>query len=1053
MASVTEKPHSESSPAAKPPAEWLVDEQIRRTRRALKTVDAAAGVITMAIGVLVFLLSFAVLEHWVVPGGWSPAVRVSLFTLLLLGIAWYSFRIFWPLVRQPINPAYAAQAIEQSTPSLKNSLLNLLLLRGRRQQLSQQVYQAIEQQAAQRLAHVSVESVVDRSAILRLGYVLAVVVALCTLYQLLSPKDPFVSAARVLLPWSELVAPSRVQILDVLPGHVSLARGEQLQVSAEILGLNEDEPVELRYSTADEQQIDQNIRMTNSNGTRFDCKAPSRIALGDSGGVQQDLTYWIEAGDARSPRYQVTVFARPTLVVGKVRYEHPAYTGYPAREVEHTGDIRGIEGTKVTLTAQANKPIHQAHIDFEADGKRDLLMKADQLEATITFPLQLKDDRRTPRYQSYVLRYVTEAGRKNLLPPKYQIDVIPDYAPEIALLLPEEALLDVKLDERVSFELEARDPDFAVRDVTLFGEVAGRQVLAEKLLSEDHQGRFVGKLRKTPAEMGLKVGDVMEYWAAAADNRRPTANVAHTVHRKLRVVGPGENQGDEQQPGDGNQEDREADRNAENQASESGENSDQSEGGAQQQQDAGEEQSEAGQENTADGQPSNKNDSPQDTEQESKANNSPNDLGESGEPSDDPTQGENRGDSQNESRGNDEKVSPEGDDDATAFERITEHFNEKDNAGEGGKAEDTDALPPEDDQGKQQPEDSSPEGKMSAEQGEAGAGDNPGENQGVPEMQDGKKPRHKQDDRNQGARQNDQEPSAESKGQTESDSEGGQGGDRSGGGQEGAGQQADADGKGGPGQHQDAEEGGGRSAQPGEGDAGARPGDQQEAVDKTGKSSEDQVGEGSETTDRQGDKPGGKESGGSQESQESQNADAGQASQASNASGSQGTDQQSADQHGPASQEPSGGGKSGNLSEPPPVGETLPGDEANLKYARNQTDLVLERLDDQLKKQQVDKDLLEKLGWSQEELRRFVERWKHLKSQAASDSASQDAQKKFDDALRSLGLAPNRRYGFRPQTAKDRLRDLQDAYRGRTPLEYQEQVRAYVKGTATAEEQ
>ena len=195
MATVTEKP--EKAPAAKPQAAELVDKQIHRTRRALKGVDATAGIISLLIGVLGFLLTAAVLEHWVVPGGWSSTVRGVLFAVLVLGILWYSWRIFWPLVHQPINPAFAAQTIEQSSPTLKNSLLNLLLLRGRRQQMPEQVYHAIEQQAAQKLSGVPIDAAVDRSSILRLGYVLVAIVALSTLYRILSPKDPLSAAARV----------------------------------------------------------------------------------------------------------------------------------------------------------------------------------------------------------------------------------------------------------------------------------------------------------------------------------------------------------------------------------------------------------------------------------------------------------------------------------------------------------------------------------------------------------------------------------------------------------------------------------------------------------------------------------------------------------------------------------------------------------------------------------------------------------------------------------------------------------------------------------------
>ena len=111
--------------------------------------------------------------------------------------------------------------------------------------------------------------------------------------------------------------------------------------------------------------------------------------------------------------------------------------------------------------------------------------------------------------------------------------------------------------------------------------------------------------------------------------------------------------------------------------------------------------------------------------------------------------------------------------------------------------------------------------------------------------------------------------------------------------------------------------------------------------------------------------------------------------------------------------------------------------------------MVLDRLDDQLEKQQVDQELLKKLGWTEEELRQFVERWKKLKAEAAQDEGK---EQELDNTLKSLGLNPNRRTGFQSNTVKEKLRQLQDSYRGQTPLEYADQVRAYIKGTATAAE-
>ena len=494
MSTVTEPSRTDAAtPKGTPPAEQLVDAQIRRTVRALKLVDVTVGMLTLASCVLMFLLVAALLEHWIVPGGWNWAMRSLLFSVLLLGVVWQSWRVIWPLVSRSINPAYAAQTIEQGSPSLKNSLLNLLLLRNRKRHLSRQVYQAIEQQAAQRLSEVSTDVSLDRSAILRWGYFLLAIVALCALYRILSPKNLFTSAERVLAPWSEVAAPSRVQLSNITPGNTSVARGEQLEITAEVLRLEPDEQVRVLYSTTDQQIVDRELVLAaSSGGIEFRGNLPGRRAMGSGNGVQQDLVYWLEAGDARSPKYRVTVFARPTLVVQEIRYEYPAYTGYPSRQESHTGDIRAIEGTRVTLVAEANKAISSAHVDFEADGKKDLLMKSGDTTATVTFPLQLRGDRRTPLHSSYVLRYVTEEGHGNHLPPKYQIDVTPDYAPEVQLLVPEEETINVRIDQPVVFEVEARDPDFALSRAVIQGTRAGKPILKKSLLEQQHTGRFVG---------------------------------------------------------------------------------------------------------------------------------------------------------------------------------------------------------------------------------------------------------------------------------------------------------------------------------------------------------------------------------------------------------------------------------------------------------------------------------------------------------------------------------------------------------------------------------
>ena len=128
------------------------------------------------------------------------------------------------------------------------------------------------------------------------------------------------------------------------------------------------------------------------------------------------------------------------------------------------------------------------------------------------------------------------------------------------------------------------------------------------------------------------------------------------------------------------------------------------------------------------------------------------------------------------------------------------------------------------------------------------------------------------------------------------------------------------------------------------------------------------------------------------------------------------------------------------------------GDEANLEYARKATDLVLERLEDQLESDRLDSKLLDQLGWTKEEMQRFVRRWRAMQKEARStDEKGQKARRDLDDALRSLGLRSDR-VERRSGRRADEVRNLRDAYRGRPPAEIEEQMKAYIRGTSKVQE-
>ena len=136
----------------------------------------------------------------------------------------------------------------------------------------------------------------------------------------------------------------------------------------------------------------------------------------------------------------------------------------------------------------------------------------------------------------------------------------------------------------------------------------------------------------------------------------------------------------------------------------------------------------------------------------------------------------------------------------------------------------------------------------------------------------------------------------------------------------------------------------------------------------------------------------------------------------------------------------------------PPIdrpSELAEADAVNLEYARQATQLVLERLKDE--QQKPDPELLESLGWTADELNQFIARWESLKRAAQEDRVRGQAD--LDDALRSLGLratGPERR---RVGAQADRIPGLRDQSRSRPPAAFLEPYNAYKRGAARGQQE
>ena len=107
--------------------------------------------------------------------------------------------------------------------------------------------------------------------------------------------------------------------------------------------------------------------------------------------------------------------------------------------------------------------------------------------------------------------------------------------------------------------------------------------------------------------------------------------------------------------------------------------------------------------------------------------------------------------------------------------------------------------------------------------------------------------------------------------------------------------------------------------------------------------------------------------------------------------------------------------------------------------------MALEYLKDQ--EQNPDRELLDRLGWSPDDLRRFVERWEQMRQEANQSGPTADrARDKLDQLLRGLGLVPQEDRVEQRRLTNERVEGVQEeGRRSEPPADYQELYRAYLK--------
>jgi len=384
--------------------------------------------------------------------GWRPDWALQ----ALLGFAALSGLLVWASCRR-IAPdlRWIARQVEDEHPELNSLLLAAVEQQpdesGRYSYLQQRVIrEAIEHAARSRWAEKFSRPQQLRAQVahwLSLTLMGAMIVIYATpgavsLPDVAAKQQPGTAAAPV--------PPIEVR---VEPGNIELERGRSLVAMARF---GERVPADVNLVIHPGTEAARIIPMVKSlKDPTFGATVP---------GVERDFTYQVTFAEGSSETFKVHVYEHPRLERSNVEIDYPDYTGLDDQRIENTRRVTAVEGSRISLELELNKPVEHAAlvspdetIELETDGKKASATLSDYaLRRKNQFKLVLRD----------------ADGRTNKVASRFVFVALGNRPPEVKFLFP-------KGDQRVSaleeieFEIQAYD-DFGLKEVGLSYHLAGR---------------------------------------------------------------------------------------------------------------------------------------------------------------------------------------------------------------------------------------------------------------------------------------------------------------------------------------------------------------------------------------------------------------------------------------------------------------------------------------------------------------------------------------------------------------------------------------------------
>ncbi|MEC9301435.1 MAG: DUF4175 family protein [Acidobacteriota bacterium] len=476
---------------------FRVIRQVRKRWR-LRIVLRGLAVMVTA-GIVAFLLSAYGLEYFRFSAPAIITFRILTYLTLTLLLVW---SLLLPLSRR-VSDESVALYLEEHEPSLQASVLSALEESGKpdvssRVDMSPALIRRLIEVAVEKCDSIDFGRAVERRSLQRTSGALVGLAATSAMLLLFGPGYLRHGLSAVAFPHRSIETASPYKIV-VAPGNVTIARGSDQVITAELVGF-ETEKVEL-YSRSHASVPYESLPLV----TAFK-ENQYEVMLFDIG---EATDYFVQSSGIRSEVYTIEVIDIPFVERLELEYHFPPYTELPPRTIEDGGDIAVLRGTEVRVRAVPTT---------ETLGGRFVINEETILPMDRQSDGSLKTRFTVEMNGFYRIDLEDHDGVMITASSQHTIEVLDDQPPVVGFEKPGRDITASSIEE-IFVEAKAND-DFGIQALELVYAING---------SDDKVLELFNNLENTPydtsagytfflEEYGLEPGDLISYYARARDS-------------------------------------------------------------------------------------------------------------------------------------------------------------------------------------------------------------------------------------------------------------------------------------------------------------------------------------------------------------------------------------------------------------------------------------------------------------------------------------------------------------------------------------------------------